>query len=51
MTDSEVDLIHIIRTSSDPDKVVEFFLNLFLDYLHTHDQSQESASADLQVSA
>ena len=46
-----MELIEIIRDSSDPENVANYMLNLFLDYLHTHAPSQEIPSADLQESA
>jgi hypothetical protein len=42
MTENEQELINIIRDSNSPDKVAEYMLNLFLDYLHTHAPSQET---------
>ncbi len=51
MNENETTLINIIRNSADPEKVTAFFLNLFLNYLHTPDQSQENVSAALQESA
>ena len=51
MTDNEKELIEIIRDSSDPDKVANYMLNLFLDYLRTHAPSQETPSAVLVESA
>jgi hypothetical protein len=41
MTENERELIKLIRESDDPDKVAEYMLNLFLDYLRTHGPSQE----------
>ena len=51
MTDNEKELINIIRMSEDPQKVAEYMLNLFLDYLRTHGPSQETPSAVPQESA
>lgn len=51
MTDNEIELLEIIRDSSDPEKVASYMLNLFLDYLHTHAPSQEKQSVDLSESA
>ena len=51
MTDNEKELINIIRTSEDPQKVAEYMLNLFLDYLRTNAPSQEKASASPRESA
>jgi hypothetical protein len=51
MTDNEKELINIIEGSNDPEKVAEYMLNLFLDYLRTHGPSQETPSAVPQESA
>ena len=51
MTSNEQELLSIIRNSEDPDKVAEYAFNLFLDYLHKHGSSQESASAVPRESA
>lgn len=51
MTDNEKELINIIRTSEDPQKVAEYMLNLFLDYLRTNAPSQETPSACPRESA
>jgi hypothetical protein len=40
MTENERELIKLIRESDDPDKVAEYMLNLFLDYLRTNVPSQ-----------
>ena len=50
MRDNERELIKIVRGSEEPEKVMEYFFNLFLDYLRTHGPSQERPSADLQES-
>ena len=50
MTDNEMELINIIRESDDPEKVVSYMLNLFLDYLRKSVPSQEMPSADLRES-
>jgi hypothetical protein len=51
MTDNEKELINIIRTSEDPQKVAEYMLNLFLDYLRTNAPSEEKAAASPRESA
>lgn len=51
MSDNESELLEIIRNSNDPEKVANYMLNLFLDYLRTHAPSQETPSADLPESA
>lgn len=51
MTANELELINIIEGSNDPEKVAEYMLNLFLDYLRTHGPSQETPSAAPQESA
>ena len=48
MTENEINLINLIRNSDQPEKVAEYMLNLFLDYLHTHVPSQEKPSAGLR---
>ena len=47
MTDYEKELIDTIRNSVDPEKVAEYMLNLFLDYLRTHAPCQETPAAVL----
>ncbi len=51
MCENEKALINLIRESEAPEKVAEYMLSLFLDYLRTHAPSQEIPSADLSVSA
>ena len=51
MTQNEMELIKIIRDSSDPENVANYMFNLFLDYLRTHGPSQETPVAVLQESA
>ena len=51
MTQNEIELINTIRDSANPEKVAEYALNLFLDYLHTHESSQETRVVAHQVSA
>ena len=48
MTENERELIKLLRENDDPEKVANYMLNLFLDYLHTHAPSQETPSADLR---
>lgn len=48
MTENEIKLINLLRDSDSPEKVAEYMLSLFLDYLHTHSPSQEKPSADLR---
>lgn len=50
MTTNERELIDIVRNSPDPQKVAEYMLTLFSDYLRTHAPSQETLSAYHQVS-
>jgi hypothetical protein len=51
MNENEIELIDIIRNSSDPERVSVYMVNLFLDYLRTHAPSQETHSVGLQESA
>lgn len=51
MTDNEKELINIIRTSEDPQKVAEYMLNLFLDFLRTSAPSEEKAAVSPRESA
>lgn len=51
MSKNEIELLSIINNSSDPQKVGEYALSLFLDYLHTHGSSQDNFSAVPQESA
>ena len=48
MTENEIKLINLLRDSDSPEKVAEYMLTLFLDYLHTHAPSQETPVAELQ---
>ena len=45
MTENELELIHIIKESDDPQAMAMYFFNLFADYLHTHGQSPENVAA------
>ena len=51
MTNNERELINIVRESVNPEQVANYMLNLFLDYLRTHDPSQETSVAVPRVSA
>ena len=51
MTKNEEELITLIRENDKPDLIVSYMLNLFLDYLRTHDPSQEKHAADPPESA
>ncbi len=51
MTENEMKLIDLIRSSDEPEKVAEYMLNLFLDYLRTHAPSQETLVAAPRESA
>ena len=51
MNQNEMDLINLVRDSEEPELVAQYMFNLFLDYLHTHDPSQEKHAADPLVSA
>lgn len=51
MTDNEKALLDMIHNSTNPEKVVNYMLNLILDYLRTHAPSQEKPSAVLSESA
>ena len=51
MTENEMKLIDLIRSSDEPEKVAEYMLNLFLDYLRTHAPSQETPVVAPQESA
>ena len=48
MTDNERELINLLRGNDNPEKVANYMLSLFLDYLHKHAPSQETLSADLR---
>lgn len=41
MTKNEIEMVNIIRESANPEKVADYFFNLFLDYLNTNAPSQE----------
>ena len=51
MTENEKELISIIRDSDNPEKVAEYMLTLFLDFLRTNDPSPEIPSVGLPESA
>ena len=51
MTSDERELITLINESVDPEKVRDYMLSLFLDYLHTHAPSQETPVVAPRVSA
>jgi hypothetical protein len=51
MTKNEMELIELLHENDNPEKVAEYMLNLFLDYLHTHGPSQEKLSVDPRESA
>jgi hypothetical protein len=51
MTKNEMELIELLHENDNPEKVAEYMLNLFLDYLHTHGPSQEKLSVDPLESA
>lgn len=51
MTENEKELINIIRNSDEPEKVAEYMLNLFLDFLRTSAPSEEKAPASPRESA
>ena len=48
MTENEIKLLNLLRDSDDPEKVAEYMLSLFLDYLHTHSPSQGNTVGDLR---
>ncbi len=50
MTKNELELINLIRNSEQPEKMAEYMLNLFLDYLRINAPSQEKSSAAHQES-
>ena len=51
MTNNELELINIVRESANPEQVANYMFNLFLDYLRTHDPSQEKPAVAPRVSA
>ncbi len=51
MTSNEKELLDIVRNSPDPQKVAEYMLNLFVDYLRTAAPSQESPFVSQEESA
>lgn len=51
MSENEKELIQIIQESDDPKTVAEYFFTLFVDYLQTHDLSQEKTAVYPQESA
>jgi hypothetical protein len=50
MTEYEIEMINIIRNSKEPEKVADYFFNLFLSYLNTNVPSQEKPVDVPQVS-
>lgn len=51
LCENENALIKLLRENDNPEKVAQYMLSLFLDYLHTHGPSQEKHAADPLVSA
>ena len=51
MLENEIELIKLIRENDNPEQMAAYMLNLFLDYLRTHDPSQETPAAVPLVSA
>ena len=51
MSENEIELLRIINESVNPEKVAQYMLSLFLDYLQTHGPSQEKPAVDPLVSA
>ena len=44
LSNDERELLSIIKNSADPEKVAEYALNLFLDYLRAHGSAQDGSS-------
>lgn len=44
MSKTDQEIFALIRESSDPEKVAAYIISLCLDYLQTHDPSQETVS-------
>lgn len=51
LSENETALIGLIRENDKPEKIANYMISLFLDYLRTHGPSQEKSFADPQVSA
>ena len=50
VSSNELELIRIVRESADPEKVTQYMLSLFLEYLQTHAPSQGTPFAAPQES-
>lgn len=44
MTDNELELLYIIRTSENPEKALKIALDLMLDFLVPHEAPQDTSS-------
>ena len=43
MTDNELELLYIIRTSENPEKSLKIALNLMIDFLGKHEAPQDTS--------
>lgn len=44
MTDHELELLHIIRTSENPEKALKIAFDLMIDFLEKHEALQDTSS-------
>ena len=51
MSDNELELLHIIRTSENPEKALEIAFNLMIDFLTKREAPQDTSSAHPPESA
>ena len=51
MTDNELELLYIIRTSENPDKALKIALDLIVDFLVKREAPPDTSSEHLQESA
>ena len=51
MTDNEKKLINIIREQDNPERTVDFAINLLIDFLAKREVPQDTSSAHPRVSA
>ena len=51
MTDNELELLHIIRASEDPEKTLKIALDLMIDFLKKREALQDTYSGHPRESA
>ena len=51
MTDYELELLYIIRTSENPEKALKIAMDLMIDFLKPHEALRDTSSVHLEESA